>query len=530
MERKMAGNLLEALSDNIVVDRDKCIGCGVCVERCPMDNLRLKSAPCTAACPLGVNAQGYVRLIALGKEEEAYRSVRETLPFPGILGRICSRPCESACTHNEHGSPPIAIRALKRYLADRFVGNEAPAEAASSTGRRVAIVGSGPAGLIAAHDLRLRGHDVLVIEAESAPGGMLRWAIPEFRLPRDVLEREIGLLHEMGVRFALGERVDGERRTRLLGEFDAVLVATGGGPFRRLGIPGEDLSGIYHALSFLREARTVSLPRVGEKTIVIGGGNAALDAAQTALRCGAKEVSIVCLEARCEMPAFPWALDEALSEGVHLVDAWGPTAFVGKKGKLSGMELQRCTGLFDETGAFAPRMDGCETMTMDADTVIIAAGQERNDMKIEDVVDPLTLQVGSSSLFMAGDALEGPSSVVHAMASGRRAAESIHRLLTGEPLGLGRIVSVDEDAGGLLNPHTRIDTDARRPVTRAFTKKGDCAEVESVFDADTARAEASRCLSCGAAFGRYRTCWFCLPCEIECPQQAINVEIPYLLR
>ncbi len=530
MERRIAGNLLEALSDNIAVDRDKCIGCGICVDRCPMDNLRLMKAPCTAACPLGVNAQGYVRLIALGEEEEAYRLLRATLPFPGILGRICSRPCETACAHNEHGSPALAIRALKRYLADRFEGVDTPVEAAIPTGRRVAIVGSGPAGLIAAHDLRLRGHEVLVLEAESAPGGMLRWAIPEFRLPREVFEREIGVLDKMGVRFGFGERVDNERCARLIEEYDAVLIATGGGSFRKLGIPGEDLSGVRHALPFLREARTESIPRVGEKTVVIGGGNAALDAAQTALRCGAKHVSIVCLEARCEMPAFSWALDEALSEGVNLVDAWGPTGFVGKDGKLSGIALQRCTGLFDDSGAFAPRMDSCETVTMDADTVIIAAGQERNDMKIEGEVDPLTLQVNGSSLFIAGDAAGGPASVVHSMASGRRAAESIHRLLVGEPLGLGRMVSVDEDTDVPERLRGEIDTSARRPAMRAFTGQGDCGEIESAFDADNARAEASRCLSCGVAFGRYHTCWFCLPCEIECPRKAINVEIPYLLR
>ncbi|HSV95659.1 MAG TPA: FAD-dependent oxidoreductase [Spirochaetota bacterium] len=530
MKHGMAGNLLEALSDNIVVDRDKCMGCGVCVERCPMDNLRLKSAPCTAACPLGVNAQGYVRLIALGDEEEAYRILKETLPFPGILGRICSRPCEMACAHNEHASPRIAIRALKRYLADRFADHAEPATFSSPSGKSVAIIGSGPAGLMAAHDLRLHGHEVVVLEAESAPGGMLRWAIPVFRLPREVLEKEISRLTEMGVRFGLGERIDAEGRTRLLDEFDAVLVASGGGPIRRLGVPGEGLSGVRHALSFLRAARTGSLPGVGERAVVIGGGNAALDAAQTALRCGAKEVSIVCLEARCEMPAFPWALDEALSEGVRLVDAWGPIRFIGEEGKLTGIVLQRCTGLFDDTGDFSPRMDACQTMTFEADTVIIAAGQEMNDMNIGGGVDPLTLQVNGSSLFIAGDAATGPSSVVHAMASGRRAAESIHRLLAGEPLGLGRTVPTDEGVDAPVRPPTRIDTNARRPRMRSFKGKGDCGEVESAFDADMARAEASRCLSCGVAFGRYRTCWFCLPCEIECPQKAINVEIPYLLR
>lgn len=529
MKPPAAVNLLEALSDNIRVDRDACIGCGVCVERCPMDNLRLKSAPCTAACPLGVNAQGYVRLIALGEEKAAWDHLRSALPFPGILGRICSRPCESACAHNGHESPPLAIRALKRYLADMFSASiEAPVPE-TDTGTRVAIVGSGPAGLMAAHDLRLRGHEVLVYEAEHAPGGMLRHAIPAFRLPLDVLEKETALLNTIGVRFECGKRVDEMARDRLLKEFDAVLVATGGGASRRLGIPGEDLAGVRHALEYLREAREGSGPENGERTVVIGGGNAALDAAQTALRLGAREVSVVCLEARCEMPAFGWALDEALVEGVRLMESWGAVRFFGANGKVSGVSLQRCTGLFDESGSFSPRMDACESMTLEADTVIIAAGQYKKAPAAGGGIDPVTLRVDNLNLFVAGDAAGGPASVVHAMASGRRAAESIHRLLCGEPLGLGRAATGCVDDGP-VGPHGAIKKDARRPGVRRCEGKGDFGETEAGFDTDSARAEASRCLSCGAPFGRYRTCWFCLPCEIECPRKAIDVEIPYLLR
>lgn len=522
-------NLLEALSDNIRVDRDACIGCGVCVERCPMDNLRLKSAPCTAACPLGVNAQGYVRLIALGEEKAAWDHLRSALPFPGILGRICSRPCESACAHNGHDSPPLAIRALKRYLADMFSeGEEAPLPE-PATGKRVAIIGSGPAGLMAAHDLRVRGHEVLVFEAERAPGGMLRHAIPAFRLPLDVLEKETALLNTIGVRFECGKRVDDMARARLLNEFDAVLVATGGGASRRLGIPGEDLSGVRHALEYLREAREGTGPVTGERTVVLGGGNAALDAAQTALRLGAREVSVVCLEARCEMPAFGWALDEALSEGVRLMESWGAVRFVGANGKVSGVSLRRCTALFDESGSFSPRLDACESMTLEADTVIIAAGQYKESPAAGGGIDPVTLRVDNLNLFVAGDAAGGPASVVHAMASGRRAAESIHRLLCGEPLGLGRTATGCVDDGP-VGPHGAIKKDARRPGVRRCEGKGDFGETEAAFDTDSARAEASRCMSCGAPFGRYRTCWFCLPCEIECPRKAIDVEIPYLLR
>ena len=181
--------MLEALTDNIAVDAGKCTACGICVETCPMDNLRLNLSPCRQACPLGVNAQGYAQLIARGEEGEAVKLLRETLPFPGILGRVCSQPCESACHHNSVGSPPVAIRALKRYLADLCAGDEYHTPCAPPTGARVAVIGAGPAGLIAAHDLRARGHSVVVFDTEAEPGGMLRWAIPEFRLPLAVLEQ-----------------------------------------------------------------------------------------------------------------------------------------------------------------------------------------------------------------------------------------------------------------------------------------------------------------------------------------------------
>jgi NADPH-dependent glutamate synthase beta subunit-like oxidoreductase len=534
-------NLLTALTDNIIVDKDKCVACGICVEKCPMDNLRLKLSPCRQACPLGVNSQGYVNLIARGEEEKAMELVHEKLPFPGILGHICSQPCEANCHHTSIGSSGISIRALKRYLADRFSKNEDHPlpDIAPATGKTAAIIGAGPAGLMAAYDLTVRGHKVTVFDSEPNPGGMLRWAIPEFRLPASVLENEIGLLKRMGVSFECGAAVDGSRINSLQKEFGAIIIATGSAGHRKLGIEGEDLPGVYHALPFLKMVRSGNAPAVGTRTVVIGGGNAAVDAAQTALRLGAADVKMVCLESELEMPAFPWAVDGARDEGVAVVNSLGPVRFLSEKGRLTGVEFARCVSVFDKSGDFSPSFDICHTETMDADTLIIAAGQSPSAKPFEGlgiinggriIHDAKTLETREEGLFCAGDAANGPTSVVEAMASGRIAAESVHRYLTGEHMFYGR------DYRGPVETEFEITTgdviQRERVIipARTFAGKGDFVEIEAGLDEESARKEAQRCFSCGQAFGGYRTCWFCLPCEIECPHKALRVEIPYLLR
>jgi NADPH-dependent glutamate synthase beta subunit-like oxidoreductase len=534
-------NLLTALTDNIVVDKDKCVACGICVEKCPMDNLRLKLSPCRQGCPLGVNSQGYVRLIALGEEEKAMDLVREKLPFPGILGRVCSQPCEKNCHHSSAGSNSIAIRALKRYLADRFArsGETALPDIAPSTGKTAAIIGSGPAGLMAAYDLAIRGHKVSVFDAEPFPGGMLRWAIPEFRLPAAVLENEINLLERMGVTFVCGTAIDSERVASLLKKFEAVIIASGSSGHKLIGIKGEDLPGVYHALPFLKMVRSGNSPAVGAHTLVIGGGNAAVDAAQTALRLGATDVKMVCLESELEMPAFPWALDGARDEGVVILNSLGPLRFISENGRLKAVEFVRCISVFDGSGSFNPSFDACHTETMDADTLIIAAGQTPVTKPFEYLGiimagrimhDAKTLETPEEGLFCAGDAANGPTSVVEAMASGRVAAESVHRYLMGEHMLYGRGYRGPVETEFEIETGSDIRRDRVSIPARKYTGKLDFAEVETCLDEESARKEAGRCFSCGQAFGEYRTCWFCLPCEIECPHKALRVEIPYLLR
>lgn len=531
-------NLLESLSDNIVIDKDKCTFCGICVERCVLDNLRMKLAPCRQACPLGVNCHGYVQLIARGEEDEGMKLLRQTLPFPGILGRICSQPCEEICYRKNVDGKPLAIRYLKRYLADYIDESEIPLpEKAAQTRKNVAIIGSGPAGLTAAYDLGVKGHAITVFDTEQAPGGMLRWAIPEFRLPGSVLDKELDLLRKLGIDFQCGIAI-GQDKTidELKREFQAIVIATGCPKHLRLNIENEDLPGVYHGLPFLREVRAGNPPRVGKKTIVIGAGNVAVDSAQTALRIGAEEVTMVCLESDEEVPAFPWALESAMSEGVKLECSWGPLKFSSRKGVLNGVEFQRCLQVFDAYGAFQPILDSCELLPLAADTVIVAIGQMSDNALLDKIglnsekVDPLTLQTSDEMIFMAGDVISGPTSVVEAMAKGRQAAESVDRFLKGEHLRYGRAYA------GPVETEFEIDTQNASATKRLIIPqhrpkgKGDFSELEDGIDAKTARQEAKRCLSCGQPFGKYRTCWFCLPCEVDCPHEALWVEIPYLLR
>ncbi|MDA8219513.1 MAG: FAD-dependent oxidoreductase [Dehalococcoidales bacterium] len=539
---------LSSLSDNIAVDKSKCTFCMQCVDKCILDNLRFYASPCRDACPLRLNCQGYTQLIARGEEEKALGLIYEGTPFPGILGRVCAAPCETSCSRNTVDGQPVATRALKRYLADAVAspdsnGSADPLKAwRSPTERaeRVAIVGGGPAGVMAACYLRREGYQVSLFEASSRLGGMLTACIPEFRLPPTTAADELALVERLGVDVHLGSPVDERRFFDIIEGNDAVLVATGATRGKRLGIPGEDLAGVYNGIDFLRASREADKPVVGKRVVVVGGGNTAVDAAQTAYRLGAEEVRVVCLEAGDEMPAFAWEVRDAVEEGVVVENGWGPTGVVAADGRAAGLECRRCLSVFDAEGRFAPCFAEGERRTIPADTVIIAIGQEAElgflgdsglEVRVGRVVaDADTLQTAVAKVFAAGDAVSGPTSVVEAMGRGRTAAESITRYLQGLPLRYGRRdavaaqVAASVDASGAV---VRPRVEAPRVAVAARRGFG---EIEGTLSREQARAEAERCLSCGRPAGEHRMCWSCLACEQACPEDAIAVSVPYLMR
>lgn len=537
-------NLLQALSDNILIDKDKCTFCGICVDTCILDNLRLQLAPCRQACPLEVNIQGYVQQILRGEDDQARETLRDKLIFPEILGRICTHPCETNCHRLKMSGEAVSIRSLKRYLTENQDPSKIPfPEIKADSGRKVAVIGSGPAGLQAAYDLRISGHQVTVYESQPEPGGMMRWAIPEFRLPLAVFQREIELIDKIGVDFRCNTTIGKDLSiTQLKNDYNASIIATGYGNFAKLDIEGQNAQGVYYGLPFLSAVRNDKAPEITGRTVVIGGGDVAVDAAQTALRLGAESVTIVSLEKNDELPASPEAVESAVKERIKLECSWGPVRILTQSGGVSGVQLQRCMAVFDGQHRFNPVFDDCELNDIIAETVIICIGQSRdntclNGLEASKIVngnqiiaDPLTLQTTDETIFVAGDFYSGPSSVVSSMASGREAAESVNRLLKGEHLQYGR------NYRGPFEMEFNIDTTRGSDKNRAslqlrdYMGKGDFNEIEKGLSQEAACDEASRCYSCGVPYGKYRTCWFCLPCEVECPNDALRVEIPYLLR
>jgi NADPH-dependent glutamate synthase beta subunit-like oxidoreductase len=528
---------------NIKVNRDSCYACGACVERCILDNLRLSLGPCRTACPIDMNCQGYIRLLAQGKEKEAAEEMRAGTPFGAILGRICTHPCEKKCERGRVDSP-VSIRTIKRYLADTFPQIAyRPLPPVLETGLSVAVIGSGPAGITAAYELRARGHRVTVYESETEPGGLLRYGVPAFRLPAETVDRSIGMLSEMGIDFKTSQTFGATLEpASVIARYGAVVAAVGAGPPAVLDIPGANLPGVVDAFDLLKRVKAGQAPALGGSITVIGGGNTAVDAALSCRLLGVEKVSLVALEDADNMPAFDLELKEAIEAGVHIENCWGPTALIPTEDSSIEIEFARCLNVLDEKGAFAPRFENTCGLRIKADTIVMAVGQQpqkHNWLQTlsgpalgKPTIDPLTKQSSmAKSLFICGDAETGPGSVVDAMASAKEAAISADRFLRNAGLRWGRnywagsrVREYEADRSSAIE-RSRVAANKLPPAQRTVAK-----EIEQTYSPAEAVREAERCLSCGRAFEMNKTCWYCLPCEIECPVNALEVRMPYLVR
>lgn len=502
----------------VLHDREKCNGCDALPGT--LGGEKDGTSPCKGNCPAENDIQGYVSLAAKGEFTRALQLLKETSPFPGVCGRVCHHPCESECNRRQIDES-VAIQSVERFLADLDLAGGKPYVPAVKARReqKVAVIGSGPAGLSAAYFLARDGYGVTVFERLPVAGGMLAVGIPEYRLPREVLSAEIGVIERMGVEIRTGVAF-GEDTTleELKGSgYQAFFLATGLHGNKRLDIEKEDLEGVLSGVDFLR-AVSLRIPvSIGREVIVVGGGNVAVDAALTSIRKGAGKVIMVCR--RDEMVASSHQIMEAEEEGVEIIRGFGPHRFLEREGRLFGVEFKRCISVYDQNGVFCPAYDETDLKRLNADTVIVAIGQaadpsfaEKQGIAIRPGglldADPLTLETPLEGVFAGGDACHGPSSVVSAVASGREAALSIDRYLRGLSLRADREKTrrlITNPRKEKFDPSPRTQTARLEPEERV---KG-FAEIRQGFTAEMAAGEAKRCLSCG-------TC-----CIQACPYDAI---------
>ncbi len=507
----------------VLHDKEKCNGCNAVQGKSGAE--KQLTSPCKVDCPAHNDVQGYVGLAAKGKYREALQLLKETSPFPSICGRVCHHPCESNCNRNQIDEP-LAIQSIERFLADQDFSAQTPYVPRVKEAReeKIAIVGSGPAGLTAAYFLARDGYRVTVFEKLPVAGGMMAVGIPEYRLPRHIISREIRIVEEMGVQIKTGITFGEDVTLQTLKQegYQAVFLATGLHENRRLNIDNEESRDVLKGVDFLRDVSLGNPVSIGKRVIVIGGGNVAIDVALTTIRKGAREVSMVCLEKRDEMPAWEHEILEALEEGVKITNGWGPSRFLERDGKLSGIECKRCTAVFDKAGAFNPTYDETDLTRVEGDTVIVAIGQaadlsfaQKEGLSVSPEgrleADPLTLQTPIKGVFAGGDIYYGPRSVVEAIGSGREAALSIDRYVRGLSLGADRdskLSPITEPLKEKYDPSPR----ARMPRLEPRERIKGFAEVRLGFTEDMVAQEAKRCISCG-------TC-----CIQACPYDAISFD------
>jgi len=499
-------------------------------------------APCTAACPVFTDTRQLVELIVEGKYEDAMDLLLAANPFSSVCGRICHHPCEQSCRRAKVDAP-VGLMRLKRFVMEAtrdYRLQRRSTERVPQDRQRIAVVGSGPSGLTAAGDLAREGFQVVTFERSSTPGGLLGNAIPRYRLPYSVVKEDMDDILSLGVELKTGVEVG---KDILLDDlfkegFAAVLLAAGLSESHSLGIPGIDSRGVLLALPFLRAIGSGRPPVLGKTVVVIGGGNVAIDVARTAKRLLVDKVTVVCLESREEMPGWEWEIAEAEDEGVRIMNSWGPRTVFSENGALKGLELRRCTAVFDSEGRFRPEFDESDIATLMADDVVIAIGQrgdltclEASGLEMQGAGrirwDPETLSTSRDGVFACGEVVTGPGSAVEAVFDGHRAAKAIShyiekgQLLTQAPMELPHIGDLPDDTAGKVQPLSPVTVD----LLPADSRVKDFSEIERGFTEAEALGEARRCLACTTgAFVDEDKCAACMTCVRICPFGVATVE------
>ena len=572
------------------VEKEKCVACGQCVEVCPVgaaklgqklctknggeiqypkallpdaekwgpdkwdrnyrDNAKINcydtgTAPCKTACPAHLPVQGYVKMAGEGRYMDALKLIKHENPFPAVCGAICNRRCEEACTRATIDQA-VAIDEIKKFIAEQELNAEnryipiCENHEGEMFPQKIAVIGAGPAGMSAAYYLRTKGYPVTIFEKESRAGGMLMNGIPSYRLEKDIIEAEIDVLREMGIEFKYNVEVGKDITIQQLREdgYKAFYVAIGAQGGRMAGIPGEDGEGVVTGVEFLRNVNLdEEHAKVGGRTVVIGGGNVAIDVARTALRAGSEQVSMVVLESREEMPAAKDEIQEAEEENIQILNSWGPKEILLENGKVKGIVLKKCVSVFDENHRFRPVYDEEDCMTIACENVFRSIGQsiQWNGLLEGTAVelnpngtakaDPVTYQTAEPDIFVGGDIYTGPKFAIDAIAAGKEGCVSIHRFVhEGHSLTLGRdlrkFVELDKS-----NVEIEEFDNAKRqiPGKKAGVATQTFRDLRSTFTEEQIRTEAKRCLGCGASIVDENKCIGCGLCTTRCEFDAIHL-------